>query len=647
MNYKKIYIYGAMLAGILTSCTDKVDMPIEFLDGHSKTPIAIQTNLSAAPVTRAFDKTFEENDQLFAYIEAGKLDAGGAFEYEGQFMWKGNFILSRNITTETAEGVGNITSTTEDSDLSPTLFWDDLSSTEHDLRKDGRGIRLKYGYCYNGGEANATYKNETDGTLTWTVLSNQTASDGSSMKHSDLLYAKTQSMITYGHDPASRGTLTLPYTHAMSKITINVTTGEGYSADNANFSSSVLTLKDMQIKADVNAPAATVTAVSTAATADITTFTKNKTNTTATYQAIIGPTSLTAGNILAAITNIDGNNYNIPLTSGILSAWSAENKMKISEEVITDGIAQVKPFTRATIDGGKGYTTKPGIHYILDVKVDKQKITIRATITDWESVKAEGKAAINFTGDVTETGAIADELKAKGFDVYKSSTNDAFSTKSTTVKNVSDVWTYAPVIYWAGQSDASFFRAISPADNSTSTLAQGTDLLWGTSGNTAIEPRTGDVPLNFDHLMSKLCINLETTDNAAAVNLEGATIKITNLATDGTFNIVNGSVSAGSTTETMLSGKPSGFTEYVVPQTIGDDARLIITLADGTTYSLQLNQCVDTNSTEEPKTPVKAWTSGNFYNYTIYLEKEKISFRALVKEWDEKTGQGSATLEWD
>lgn len=660
MNYKKIYIYGAMLAGILTSCTDKVDMPVEFLDGHSKTPIAIQTNLSAAPVTRAFDKTFESGDKLFAYIEAGKPNAGGVFEYEGQFMWKGNFILSRNITTDTAEGVGKITSTTEDSDLSPTLFWDDLSSTEYDLRKDGRGIRLKYGYCYNGGASNASDNTSDDaianGTLTWTVKTDQSASGGSAMKQSDLLYAKTQNMITYGHAPESRGTLTLPYTHAMSKITINVTTGEGYSADNANFSSSVLTLKNMQVKANVDAPAATVTAVSTDGTSDITTFNKTKTNTTATYQAIVGPTYLTAGNILAAITNIDGNDYNIPLTSGILSAWSSDEKMEISEEVIQNGTAQVKPFTRATIDGGKGYTTKPGIHYILDVTVSKQAIIIRATITDWENVKAEGKAAINFTGDVTEKGTIADELKAKGFDVYKSSTNDAFSTKSTTVKNVSDVWTYDPVIYWAGQSDASYFRAISPAGNSTSTLAQGTDLMWGTSGaegksgtaeESKITPRTGDVPLNFDHLMSKLCINLETTTDAAAVNLTGAKIQITNLATVGTFNIVDGSVSAGSTIETMLSNKPSGFTEYVVPQSIGDEARLIITLADGTTYSLQLNQCVDTNSTEEPKTPVKAWTSGKFYTYTIHLEKEKITFRALVKDWENATGQGSATLEWD
>lgn len=641
------------MAGAFVSCKDYEEADsATFLEGQSKTPIAVQTNLSTAPKSRAFDKTFEENDQLFAYIEAGKPNAQGKFEYEGQFMWKGNFGLTKDVTTDTDEGKGYITSTTEDGDLDKTLYWDDFSSTEYDLRKDGRGIRLKYGYCYNGGQANAT-NNTTEeqianGTLTWTVLSDQSAANGTAMKQSDLLYAATQDMITYGHNPESRDTLVLPYTHAMSKITINVTTGEGYAIDNANFASSVLTLKNMQVKANVNAPADTVTAVSPAGTGDIKTFTKSKANTKATYQAIVGPTTFAAGDILAGITNIDGNDYNIPLTSSILSAWSAEDKMAIGEDVI-EYVAQAKPMSRATIDGDKIYTTKPGIHYILDVTVDKQKITIRATITDWESVEADGKAAINFAGDVTEKGSIADELKANGFDVYKSSSASSFTEKSTTVTFADSKWNYSPVIYWAGQSDASYFRAISPAGNSASTLAQGTDLMWGTSGETVINPRTGDVALDFDHIMSKLCVNLETTDDAAAVNLTGAKIQITNLATTGTFSIVNGSVTASSSkaasifTDNENKGKESGFTEYVVPQTIGDEARLIITLADGTTYSLQLNQCLLTDT----ETAVGKWTSGKSYTYTIHLEKEAITFRALVKEWVEAEGSGNATLEWD
>lgn len=660
-----------MAAGILASCNDKMEVGEAYLNGSSKTPIAVQTNLSAAPRTRAFDKTFESGDELLAYIEAG-VTTGGTFSSEDNpFKGLKTFVLTAGANNTDGDNHADLydytvlpngphITETEDAGLQK-LYWDDYSSTTNDLRASGAGIRLKYGYCYNGGTP-STALVETTGVLGWTVSQDQSAADGSAMKHSDLLYATTQAPVSYVHGDAQtskHGVLVLPYAHAMSKITINVKTGEGYDASKENFASSVLTLKNMQVKADVDAPAATVAASSGAeAIKDVTTFTKSKANTKATYQAIVGPTTFTAGDILAALASVGTsetglNNYNIPLTSGILSAWSAEDKMVITEEVIEHGIAQAKPnkpLSRATIDGGNTYTTKPGIHYILDVTVDKQKITIRATITDWESVEADGKAAINFAGDVTEKGSIADELKANGFDVYKSSSASSFTEKSTTVTFADSKCNYSPVIYWAGQSDDSYFRAISPAGNSASTLAQGTDLMWGTSGETAIAPRTGDVALNFDHLMSKLCVNLETTDDAASkVDLTGANIQITKLATTGTFSIVNGSVSASSSksekifTDNDNKGKESGFTEYVVPQTIGDDARLIITLADGTTYSLQLNQCLLTDT----ETAVTAWTSGKSYTYTIHLEKEKITFRALVKDWEGATGSGNATLEWD
>lgn len=631
------------VAGAFVSCKDYEEADsATFLEGESKTPIAVQTNLSTAPRSRAFDKTFEKNDLLFAYIEAGKT-VGGTFTYEEQFRWANFFTMGETVDNGgTPAGTGLITTSDK---LSPVLYWDDFSSTDYDLRETGRGIRLKYGYCYNGGdETNASDKNETEGTLTWTVLSDQSAANGSAMKKSDLLYAKTQNMITYGHNPESRDTLVLPYTHAMSKITINVTTGEGYATDKANFASSVLTLKNMQIKADVNAPADTVTAVSPAGTADITTFTKSKENTTATYQAIVGPTYLAAGNILAAITNIDGNNYDIPLTEGILTAWSAEDKLVVTEEVIDNGVAQAKPMSRATIDGGKAYLTKPGIHYILDVTVDKQKITIRATITDWESVKADGKAAINFAGDVTEKGTIADELKANGFDVYKSSTNSGFSTKSTTLSYADGKWTYDPVIYWAGQSDNSFFRALSPAATTAGSISQGTDVLWGTSGDAAIAPRTGDVALDFIHAMSKITVNLKTSDNEAAkVALEGAEISISNLSTSGSINLVDGKITPATAITAGIPSTVAPISDYpVIPQTLTVASVITIKLADGTTYSLKLTDCKDADDNN-----VTTWTSGKSYTYTIHLEKEKITFRALVKNWDNATGSGNATLEWD
>lgn len=660
------------MAGALVSCKDYEEADsATFLEGQSKTPIAVQTNLSTAQRSRAFDKTFEKNDQLFAYIEAGKMVNGVFDATASTFKWADNFSLTRQVTTSKEEGKGNITSTTEDSDLSPIIYWDDFSSTAYDLREDGRGIRLKYGYCYNGGKANAS-NNTSDaakeaGTLTWTVLSDLSAAEA--MKKSDLLYAKTQEMITYGHDPESRGTLILPYTHAMSKITINVTTGEGYDASKENFASSVLTLKNMQVKADVDAPNATVEAVSTAGIDDITTFNKAKAETTATYQAIVAPTNLTAGNILATIANIDGNNYDIPLTDGILDAWKAEDKLIASNEVIYNGIAQAKPnkpLSRANIYAGTGYLTKPGIHYILDVTVDKQKITIRATITDWESVKADGKGEIKFNADV-KTIDKDNSITSGSFDIFHATTTDALA-KTTTATYTEGKWVNTPNIYWENGSTNYYFRGLASYDgskpstvNGSLNATQGTDLLWattaahngteadGTSHNyaegAAINPRTGDIPMQFYHAMSKLTVNLTTAaeGDAAAVDLEGAKISISNLSTTGTIAIADGTIAKGDNVENAIDKMQANISNYpVIPQELNTFSIITITLADGTTYKLNLRDCIDADNNN-----VIEWTRGKHYTYTIYLEKEKITFRALVKDWVDATGSGSATLEWD
>lgn len=668
MNHKLTYL--AVLAMLAASCSSDdvgVDNIYTLSEDGSKTPIAVQTNLSTSPKTRAFDKTFESGDVLLAYIEAGKM-VDGAFDASASiFKWADNFTLGETVDNGgTPEGTGLITNSDK---LSPTLYWDDFSSTVYDLREDGRGIRLKYGYCYNGGTP-STALDQTAGTLGWTVNTNQSTADA--MKKSDLLYAATQEMITYGHDPESRGTLTLPYTHAMSKITINVKTGEGYATDKANFASSALTLKNMQIMADVDAPADTVTVPegSPAGKSDITPFTKSKANTTATYQAIIGPTTFTAGDILAALTNVGTsdtglNNYNIPLTSGILTAWSAEDKMVITEEVLEDGIAQAKPLTRATIDGAKTYTTKPGIHYILDVTIDKQKITIRATIIDWDEVETSGKGEIKFNADVKNIDK-ENTITSGSFDVFHATTIGALA-KTTIATYTDGKWTNSPYIYWENSSTDYFFRGLAKYDGSEPSSVngelgadQGTDLIWATTaahkgeeidGTThdyaegaAINPRTGDIPMQFYHAMSKLTMKLETTSDASKVDLEGAKISISNLSTSGTIAIADGAITKGDNVVNAIDNMSANISNYpVIPQELTDASIITITLADGTIYKLKLTDCKATDSEEY----VTEWKRGKHYTYTIHLEKEAITFRALIKQWDDTEGSGYATLEWD
>ncbi len=635
------------MTGTLVSCKDYEDpetSAAQYLEGSSKSPIAVQTNLSASLQSRAADKTFEANDQLLAYIEAG-VETSGTFSSTDN-PHKG--LQTLTLTADADNTYGNeyaslygytvathpdITKT-EDSGLQ-TLFWDDYSSVDYDLRNTGAGIRLKYGYCYNGGTP-STALDETAGTLGWTI-GNQTTAEA--FKNADLLYAQTQSMIQYAHKADDRGVLVLPYSHAMSKVTVIVTAGKGFSAEKANFTSSVLKLQHINSACSVNAPAGTV---ESATPTEVTTYKSASENKEAAFQAIVAPgTNLSVGNLFAKIEDVDGNNYEIPVSADMLNAWA--DKLTPAEKASYGDVAYAKPMSRAAIDQAKGYLTQSGVHYVLNVTVNKQAITVRATLADWDKVEANANAQIVFNPDVVGKGTIATALQAGGFDVYKSSSNDAFSTKSTTLTYADSKWSYSPIIYWAGQGDNSYFRALSPKGSSTSELAQGGDILWGTSGNTAITPRTGDVPLTFEHLMSMLCIKLETVTGDAAVDLTDAKIAISNMATTATYSIVNGTVTAGSLATTMLSEKLSGFTETVIPQTIGNDAKVTITLKDGTTYSVQLNQCTLTGKTET----VGKWESGKSYTYTIKLTKQEITFSAVVKDWVDATASGNATLDWD
>lgn len=653
-------------AALLASCSDSIETPEIFLNGSAKTPIAIQTNLEASVSSRAVDKKFEAGDVLLAYIEAGQT--GTEFTAENQF--KGLYSLTlaaaadntdgnsyANLYGYSAEQAHPDITKTEDSGLQ-TLYWDDFSSTAYDLRSanPARGIRLKYGYCFNGGEGSdnangakvagciTTALNQATGTLGWTIGDQTTAT---AFKNADLLFAKTQDPVSYSHGTAetdNHGILVLPYSHAMSKITVNVTADKGFDAETGNFASSVLKLQHMNTVCSVDAPAGTVSSTPTSA-AEVTTYKSAAENKTATFQAIVAPgTNLSVGNLIAKISDVDGNNYDIPITIDILSDWA--DKLTPADKVSYGDIAQAKGSRAATIDAAKGYLAQSGVHYVLNVTIDKQTITVRATLADWDKVTATSGAQIVFNPDVAAKGTIATALQTGGFDIYKSSTNDAFSTKSTTLTYADSKWTYSPIIYWAGQNDNSYFRAVSsseePNKRDNKTLKQGIDLLWGTSGNDAITPRTGDVPLTFEHLMSKLSINLETTSGDDKVDLEGAKIAISNMAITTTYNIVDGTVTAGSPVATMLSGKYSGFTEFVIPQTIGNDAKVTITLKDGTTYSVQLNQCKTSAGVA-----VGSWTKGNSYTYTITLTKQEITFSAVVKQWEEASAGGNATLDWD
>ena len=639
---KEIYRYIGMVAvalGFVACANDNGDAPSN--DG-GKTPIDIAVafvdgEIVSKSSTRAVDKTFEANDKLVAHlqhVQGTGSDASLVGSYEKTITLTMNSNVTMSNTSD--ENIKQTTSFT----TSESLYWDDFSDATKDIRTEGHGLRSAWGYCYNGKENFPESNNHTD-EITWEAATDQKTG----FKTSDLLWSKTQNPVSYQHgnnSGDSHGTITIPYTHAMSKATIVLTAGEGFGDD--AFENTTITLKSVNIKGKFTASTATVVGTKTGEegqyeTGDIQMLKKSTdaTNNSVTFECVFVPnTSLTNGKLWAEINNVAGNNYEIKLTSAML----AEEKW------------------------GAG-PTKSGVNYKLAATIKKQKIDVVAQIADWINKETSADGKIQFTTDLTNITPIGD-LNAGSYLVFMSDTDNDnnYGNAATTRSYSENSWQDSPTIYWQGEGQARFFRGLAKmngeclsSEGVSRNAEQGTDLLWATtpqhkgtnnSGNEVtinegakISPRTSEVPLEFRHAMSKVKFTFATTDNDdTKVELSELTFSIDGIVNKGTIDISNGKIKLSEASEDKQSLTESE--KIVIPQSL-EGKNMKITLKDGTTYTLDLPKCKVNNSTTE----IAEWKAGESYEYTITLAKEAIQFRALIKEWNEKTGSGDASLDWD
>ena len=676
----------ASIAAVAASCSDDT-LPGTNPDNGERTPLNVAVALSnGTPLSRAEGQTFAAGDSLYTYIRQVQWDGTDKAEYYKTVVSKTadqspSLVLFKVDNGFTMTEVDRTTKKT--SNITPTkpLYWDDFSTSTNPLTAAGRYLQSAWGFCYNGGSP-TTALSQTDGTIGWTAAGDFDSAE--KLRNNDLLWSKAQKPLKYVRgtfDGNDHGTLVIPYTHAMSMITIEVVAADGFKA--GDLVSTTATLQAMYTSATFSAPDATVSGQTgsqnvTMLAGNEGTNSESKPNKV--FRALVIPgKQLTPGNnLLAEIANVDGNNYKIPVTDDILAAWSSY------------------------LDGEN--TLKSGVNYKLTVTVAKQAISVVAQITNWTTIEATGKGEINFNADVTDSGVAN---KATGsFDLYRGTPTTpeaegalAYATTSTWT---TDKWINNPQIYWKDGSTSYYFRALATYDgsslssiNNSSTpegenarkaAAQGTDLMWATTkehegnlegGSTqhfnageAIPPRTGDVPLQFEHAMSKITINLSTSttgillanqsldQQARAVDFTGAKITISNLCTEGTIAIADGAISTTPIAEAKadaLSGivtaessdKASLANQIVIPQSLVNETypiKLTITLGDGTTYSLLLKDCKVKDSADNY---ITTWNRGKHYVYEIYVEKEAIRFVAVIKEWKEVSGGGDANLDWD
>ena len=685
----------ALMALTIASCADNDIKDPTLSDDGKKTPLVVTAAIDGNAVsTRAKDKEFEKGDKLTAYIR--------------HVTWDGTEDGARNsvtadkaprLVTFTYNG-GDLTekdkntNATTDLTVDGGLYWDDFSNSQSaatDLRSAGHYLQSYYGYCYNGGETNITTTlSEADGTLGWTVPAEQAKTD--IVKHADLLWSGEQTPVAYAHSNAvtgERSGLSLPYTHAMSEVTIIIKTGNGFDlTENAEpLKNTVVKLNNWNTVADLSAPDKTMTG---SAPKQIT-MCKGEVSTTdntaqCTYIAMTVPqTNLSIGNTLAQIIDADGNNYDIKVTEAIVKATAWGSQLDDETEGIDHGTAQSKGTsfgtTRAAeIPHGTGYKTRPGVHYTLTVTLNKVKVNVEASISTWTDVYAATSATTDFENDVVAFSFTDGTFsQSDAFTLYalnsKGVTADGLSAAlaATTMRSTATYdaetkkWDCTPVLYWPNGNDALYFRAVATlkdgAYNAESSVAQGNDIVWATTAKhsgtdvtgadfsyeagEAIKPRTGQIPLQMEHAMSRISMSLETVTGDAAVNLAGAKISITNLATTGNIDLATGFITPAGTVTDAIDAMTAPIEKLcVVPQTLADNAVIRITLADGTTYKAQLNLCTATTA-EGTGGKITEWLRGKHYKYVITLQKEAVTLRVMIKDWTDTSGSGNANLEWD
>ncbi len=729
MLKKVLYILSI---AALTACDDNAVMENPFLNGVGKTPVetALLLGVDVAPGTRAANKEFQKGDRLLAYLRHVTWDGStGARTLKNVqnspklvTFTKGDADCSAYngsditpIGTNAALGLSSAnTMQTSDLTASPALYWDDFSRAstgeetegDYDIRTSGHYLQSYYGYCFNGGEGEnnvqgttvrgniSTALVEATGVLGWTVPYDQTTRE--TLTGCDLLWSAEQTPISYSHGSQNvggqHGTLILPYTHAMSMVTVDVIAKDGFTT--GALANTWLELQGMNKTATFTSPTLTIAGAGQGTDQPglvkmlkETPITDEQGHPKCTFQALVVPqTALSIGEVILKIFDADGNNYDVKITSSILASWNS-------------GLAESK--------------MQSGYNYHLTVTINKVGMDVQSTLSDWKTVEAEGEGDIQFPeDDVTEiytttdgagnpTGSKVDFSTTEGKQLanfntsssfslyYKKGTGEsdyAYATTSTYTQGTgTKYWKNIPEIYWPNDHDKFYFRALAiynaPAEDgsyniqaytptSSNTVTQATDYVWATTPahkvkktdgsadatyakGAAITPRTGDVPLAFEHVMSKITVKLATSTAADAVELSGALLSISKLVNSGTISIEDGTITGGSIAETPISefcpsgqmseGKTVLENYTMIPQQITDEAIMTIKLQDGTTYKLKLNTCVQDGTT----TPITQWLRGIHYTYTITLTKEAISFRVMIKDWDEKTGSGNANLDWD
>ena len=411
------YIFPVVAVMAASGCADDNTTPLTA--DSAKTPVNIAVAVADAETsgkTRAVDKRFESNDVLVAHLQHVATEVTNQ-TLQGNFEKTITLTMNADVVMTSVPESTNTQQTTSFT-TNETLYWDDFSDATHDIRADGHGLRSAWGYCYNGNSSASSSDNYGD-TQVWSVATDQT----SGIKSSDLLWSKTQEPVAYTHEKNNHGTITIPYTHAMSKATIELTASDGFG--DTPFNNTSITLTNVNTKGNFTASTATVQGTEAEdgyGTGNIQMHKISADGKTATFDCLFVPnTPFTSENKIAEVKDVEGNNYDIVITEAMKRQW--------------------------------GHHSASGTNYKLVGTLKKQAIDIVAQITGWTEIESTGnEGQIKFSTDFTFSTQPQDLDEGTSYDVFMTVDKEHFEEKSTTRTLVGGMWTDNPCLLYTSPS---------------------------------------------------------------------------------------------------------------------------------------------------------------------------------------------------
>ena len=689
-NYlKKTYMGIASLLALM-SCSDGNDIHT-YTVGAEDNAIALSIGVDNSPLTPTPNLAKTRAAEVDNYIA---LTQGTKMRLRVEGKWNNSELIK--FTDCSADAATGYNTYNPISSYSPMLYWDDFGTADpSNIDGKNNGLAI-YGVAVDGMTTapNVNNTNSDNGTiesdqwgnhssdnsnlLSWSTVDNCT----STVLERDLIVSNNLSKTT-ADDP---GNLTfdehkaiksnssednlkqsrLIFKHVLSKVTFNLTPGDGFNR-NFNATPIVTLVSDENEKAycitegNINIKQGKAIAGTTDNDKKVVTLKKiaDGDNGKITESAVIYPGSpigRESDNGIVAKINADGNIYYVyakEIRAAIISKLGSEN---------TD------------------YTCKASYNYVFNVKVNKTKITVTATLTDWNVIEAEEvEPKITARATVGDTGT----NMSNQYDFYRKTNGNDYSKVSENE------------MFWPDHQTHYHFRGIYPqltnegtqpyqiekvGENSDVQAIQVSNSPWNESafpcnfmigmpeikedakmcGSDSHDPidmiengicaREEAININFRYMMSQVLVELTTTEGYDKVTLDANTkVEIIGGYKDGYVGLHSRNVEkyADSKESYMMTSVSDASNvqkhDAIVPQSLdGAKFRITVTNTDSSTdiYEVDINTIKEKNT----NTPITVWKAGEKYKYALKITKTDIHVVATITDWTEKDAESDIWL---